>query len=213
MRDLRLHRLDQEQRGIGHDRVSMEEPLAQAHRAEGQADPLVHLAATALHPFGTAAPDIEDEGILAAPVGIGRDAREYRFRLLVAGEQAHGEAEHRLGLLEKGAAVAAIPHRAGGHGIEPLHAEFGRLGAKIAQGDQGPLDGFRAKFARIDEMLRQPGADALLPQNAHATRPHFRDDELDRVAAQVENGVTHGASFHGVAGLSTISPLRPGRCQ
>jgi len=170
----------------------VQEPFAQAHRAEGQADSLFHFAVTALDPFRAAAANVVNEDVLAAPMGVGRHSGKNRFSLLDAGKKTHRKAEHRARGAEKLATVAAVAHGAGGHGAETLDAQFGRLGTEMAQGVERARDGLGTQFAGVDQVLGQAGADAFLMQNVDALGARLRHDALDGITAEIEDGVSHG---------------------
>ncbi len=171
MLELALHRLDQERRRVGRDRVAVEEPFPQPDRSEGKAEPPLHPGGAALDPFGAAAADVEDEEILSAPVGIGLHAEEDRLGLLRAGEEPDRKPEHAPRLPEEFAAVAAVADRAGGHGPEPLRPELFRLGPEEPQGVERPRHRLGPQLAGVDQVLGQPRADAFLAQDAEPAAP------------------------------------------
>ncbi len=193
--DLAADRLDQQVGGVGRDRVGMEKPLAQPHGAERQADALFEFAVAALHPFCAAAADIEDEAVAVAPMRVGHHAGENRLGLLRAGEKLDRKPEHGLGGAEKFAAVAAVAHRAGGHGAKAFDTEFIGLGAETLQRLERARDRLGPQFGGVDQVLGQPRADAFLMQDTDAVRAHLGHDALDRIAAEIEYGVTHHVRY------------------
>ena len=146
---------------------------------------LFQFAVHALHPFRAAAADIENEHVLAAPVGIGRHATKKSSPPPPCRREAAPESRglparrfrnsRRLRLSR----TALVATRA--KFLDPQLAALARI-SRRASSVRAIASGF--SLARIDQILGQPGADAFLVQDANARPAGLGHHALDRIAAQ-----------------------------
>ena len=206
MGDLAAYGFDKKRGSVGRDGVLVQKPLAQAHSPERQADALFHFAVTALDPFSAAAADIEDEEVLAAPVRIGGQRRRKWFPPPQCRREAARESRGlRLSRPEKFAAVAAVAHRARRHGAEMFNAELRPPWRGSAARHRACARSPRAAARRCRSNARPAGCRCFPRAGCgRRARMRLRHDALDRIAAEIENGVTHaergfvepGAVYH-----------------
>ena len=193
------------------NRVVGEVLLGEDHGAEFHGVDFVDVVTDHGDDLDAAAADVDQQGAPAAEIEVVAGAARREVGLLLAADDADGDAGGRGHRRQEFLAVGRPAHRAGGHRLDGADGEPVEDLLHPLQGLQGPVPGRRLDAAAGGQPFAEAHRRLFVVEDAEfPAGGGFDDDAADRVGADVDGGEALGMLFiPGRGGGGRVSNCNP----